>query len=136
MSRHDVITAGLSNVNLSTAGYLSPLQAAGTSFRPLLWSSADAMALAAQSLAGLTDPASVLSGFKPTGKRYVFAARVSGKVKSAYPHGPPAGVKLPAGTQVLTEAVKPLQPGGVRRLGPALGLPLGASPRPVRSDDQ
>lgn len=109
MSHRDVITAGLSSVNLSTAGYLTALPGAGTTFRPLLWSSTDAMALAAQSLAGLTDPASVLNGFKPTGKRYVFAARVSGKVKSAYPHGPPAGVKLAAGTRVLTQAIKPLQ---------------------------
>ncbi len=109
MSQHDVITAGLSNVNIDTAGYLSPIKGAGTSFEPLLWSSTDAKPVAAQTLAGMFDPSGLLNGFKPTGKRYVFGARVSGKVKSAFPDGPPKGVKLPAGTKVLTAAVKPLQ---------------------------
>ncbi len=110
MSQSDVITAGLSNINIDTAGSLAPIKGAGTTFHPLLWSSTDAKPVMAQTLAGMMfNPSSLLEGFKPTGKRYIFAARVTGKVKTAFPHGPPKGVKLPAGTTVLKAAAKPLQ---------------------------
>jgi ABC-type uncharacterized transport system involved in gliding motility auxiliary subunit len=56
----------------------------------------------------LFDPATLLDGFKPTGKRYVLGARVSGNVHSAFPGGPPAGVTLPAGQTALKQSVKPL----------------------------
>ena len=108
MSQHDVITAGLSNINLDTAGYLQPIAAAGTTFKPLLWSNTDAGPVATETLAGAFNPASLLQGFKPTGKRYTLGARVTGKVNSAFPDGPPAGVKLPVGTPLLKRALKPL----------------------------
>ena len=41
-------------------------------------------------LAFLPDSQSLLEDFKPTGERYVVAARVHGKLKSAYPNGAPA----------------------------------------------
>jgi ABC-type uncharacterized transport system involved in gliding motility auxiliary subunit len=56
----------------------------------------------------LFDPSTLLEGFKPTGKRYTFAARVSGNVHSAFPAGPPAGVTLPPGQSALKESAKPL----------------------------
>ena len=37
----------------------------------------------------MADPRSLLEGFKPSGERYTIAARVHGKLKSAYPNGPP-----------------------------------------------
>ena len=108
MSQHDVITAGLSSINLDTAGSLSAIAGAGTSFRPLLWSSPEAEPVATPLAASLPDASSLLTTFKPTGQRYVFGARVAGKVRSAFPDGPPAGVKLPAGTPVLKSATQPL----------------------------
>ena len=108
MSQHDVITAGLSNINLDAAGALSPIKGAGTTFKPLLWSSKDAEVVNRGSVAGMFDPSGLLTGFKPTGKRYVFAARVTGKVKTAFPDGPPKGIKLPPGTTPLKNSVKPL----------------------------
>jgi ABC-type uncharacterized transport system involved in gliding motility auxiliary subunit len=56
----------------------------------------------------LFDPASLLDGFKPSGRRYTIAARVSGMVHTAFPSGPPAGVTLPAGQTTLKESVNPL----------------------------
>src|SRR5204863_482500 len=91
----DVITAGLSNVNLATAGYLEPVKDAKVHFEPLLQSSSDAQALPAARFRMLFDPATLRDGFKPTGRRYTIAARVSGNVHSAFPAGPPAGVTLP-----------------------------------------
>ncbi|HEY0766316.1 MAG TPA: Gldg family protein [Steroidobacteraceae bacterium] len=104
----DVITAGLSNVNLATAGYLEAVKGAKVRFEPLLQSSTDAEPLPVGRFRMLFDPATLRDGFKPTGRRYTFAARVSGNVHSAFPAGPPAGVPLGPGQTALKESVKPL----------------------------
>jgi ABC-type uncharacterized transport system involved in gliding motility auxiliary subunit len=113
----DVITAGLSVVNLATAGYLEPLggaqacqplKGAKSCFEPLLFSSTDAQPMPVARFRMLLDPATLLDGFKPTGKRYALAARVSGMVHSAFPAGPPAGVTLPPGQLDLKSSAKPL----------------------------
>jgi ABC-type uncharacterized transport system involved in gliding motility auxiliary subunit len=104
----DVITAGLSNINVATAGYLEPLKDAKTKFEPLLESSAEAEPLPVERFAMLFDPSSLRNGFKPTGKRYTIAARVSGNVKTAFPGGSPPGVTLAAGQTALKESAKPL----------------------------
>jgi ABC-type uncharacterized transport system involved in gliding motility auxiliary subunit len=97
MDAADVVTASLESINLATAGYIAPHPGARTSFTALLSSSASAAPIPVQRFAGLVDPASLRDGFKPTGKRYALAARVTGPVESAYPAGPPAGGKAPAG---------------------------------------
>ena len=56
----------------------------------------------------LFDPATLRDNFKPTGKRYTLAARVTGYVKTAFPAGPPGGVTLAAGQQDLKQSAKPL----------------------------
>jgi ABC-type uncharacterized transport system involved in gliding motility auxiliary subunit len=104
----DVITAGLSNINVATAGSLEPVKDAKTRFEPLLESSTDSALLPVERFTMLFDPSTLRDGFKPTGKRYVLAARVSGNVKSAFPAGPPPGVTLPAGQTALKESAKPL----------------------------
>jgi ABC-type uncharacterized transport system involved in gliding motility auxiliary subunit len=103
----DVITAGLSSVNVGTAGYLEPIKNAKTHFEPLLVSSAEAEPLPVQRFAMLFDPSSLRDGFKPTGKRYTLAARVTGNIKTAFPGGPPSGVTLPAGKTALKESAVP-----------------------------
>ena len=108
LSQSDVITSGLSNINVETAGYLTPAKGATVKFEPLIRSSADAEAMPAQRFAMLVDPATLLNGFKPTGQRYTIAARITGMVKTAFPDGPPQGVKLPAGQRDLKASVKPL----------------------------
>jgi ABC-type uncharacterized transport system involved in gliding motility auxiliary subunit len=104
----DVVTAGLSNVNLAMAGHLESVKGSKLRFEPLLQSSTDAALLPVERFRVLMDPGSLRDGFKPTGKRYTLAARVSGDVSSAFPAGPPAGVTLPAGVAALKTSVKPL----------------------------
>ena len=103
----DVITAGLSNVNVATAGTLEPVKGAKIRFEPLLQSSNDAELLPVERFAMLFDPSSLRDGFRATGKRYTLAARVTGKTKTAFPAGAPAGVTLPAGQTALKESAKP-----------------------------
>jgi ABC-type uncharacterized transport system involved in gliding motility auxiliary subunit len=104
----DVITAGLSSINVATAGNLEPVKGSKTKFEPLLVSSPDAALLPVERFAMLFDPNTLRDGFKATGKRYVMGARVIGNVKTAFPGGPPAGVTLPAGQSALKESAKPL----------------------------
>ncbi|HTX05389.1 MAG TPA: Gldg family protein [Steroidobacteraceae bacterium] len=108
LSQSDVITAGLSNVNVETAGYLTPIKGAAVKFEPLIRSSTDSEPLPAQRFAMLLNPATLLDGFKPTGQRYTIGARVTGMVKTAFPEGPPQGVSLPAGQRDLKASIKPL----------------------------
>jgi ABC-type uncharacterized transport system involved in gliding motility auxiliary subunit len=111
----DVITAGLSMVNVAEAGYLEPIKGACTPlkgvsscFEPLLQTGTEAAPLPVARFRMLFDPATLRDGFKPTGRRYTLGARVTGYVKSAFPGGPPGGVTLPAGQQDLKQSVKPL----------------------------
>jgi len=104
----DVITAGLSNVNVAEAGALEPLKGSQVKFEPLLQSSTDSELLPSERFRMLMDPASLLDGFKPSGKRYTLAARVTGMVHSAFPDGPPAGVTLPQGQLDLKASTRPL----------------------------
>ena len=102
----DVVASGLSSVNFATVGHVSPLKGATTQFEPIISSSTQAAPIPSQRFAMLFDPSQLREGFKPTGQKYAFAARVTGNVKSAFPGGPPAGVT--AAGNVLKESAKPL----------------------------
>jgi ABC-type uncharacterized transport system involved in gliding motility auxiliary subunit len=91
MNTKDVVTATLDSINVMTAGVLKKKDGATIQFDPLLQSSTDSELLPVMRLAFLPDSQSLLQDFKPTGERYVVAARVHGKLKSAFPNGAPAG---------------------------------------------
>jgi ABC-type uncharacterized transport system involved in gliding motility auxiliary subunit len=77
-TKDEVITAGLSSINLATAGSLK--QHAGSPFRftPLLQSSTQSALIPVARFAMLMDPATLRDGFRPTGERYTLAARLTG----------------------------------------------------------
>jgi ABC-type uncharacterized transport system involved in gliding motility auxiliary subunit len=108
-NKSDVITAGLSTVNVATAGFLTPIKGATTKFESILQTSDESEPMPSTRFAMLFDPSSLRDGFKPTGQRYTIAARVSGNVKTMFPGGPPAGVTLAAGEKALKDSVKHLQ---------------------------
>jgi ABC-type uncharacterized transport system involved in gliding motility auxiliary subunit len=103
----DVVDAGLSSVNVASIGHVDPRKDATTKFEPLIQSSTDAGIIGTEKFAMLFDPNSLRDGFKPTGKRYTLAARVSGSVKTAFPGGAPTGATAPEGG-ALKESKKPL----------------------------
>jgi ABC-type uncharacterized transport system involved in gliding motility auxiliary subunit len=100
MDSKDVVTTSLEAINLATVGSIAPHAGAKTTFEPLLMSSTSAAPIPAQRFNGLTDPQTLRDGFKSTGVRYAIAARITGPVESAYPNGPPADQKPPAGPPV------------------------------------
>lgn len=93
MNTKDVVTSTLDSINVMTAGALTKKEGATIEFEPLLRSSTDSELLPVMRLAFLPDSRSLLEDFKPTGERYVVAARVHGKLKSAYPNGAPEGAE-------------------------------------------
>lgn len=101
MDPKDVTVSALDSINVMTAGALSKKEGATIEFEPLIQSSTNAALLPAAKLMFLPDSESLLDGFKPTGERYAIAARIHGKLKSAFPDGKP-GAEGAAG-QHLTE---------------------------------
>jgi gliding motility-associatede transport system auxiliary component len=89
MSQDDVITSGLSSVNVGVAGHLELADGATAKLTPLLHSSPESELMPADRFQFLADPAELLNNFTPGGKEYVIAARLSGPLKSAFPDGAP-----------------------------------------------
>jgi ABC-type uncharacterized transport system involved in gliding motility auxiliary subunit len=109
MNQKDVVTEGLSNINLATAGHLTARAGASTRFEPLLFSSDQAQLMPLSRFLVLQDPATLFEGFHPAGVRYTLAARVSGTISTAFPGGLPQGATLAAGTTLLSHSLKPLE---------------------------
>jgi ABC-type uncharacterized transport system involved in gliding motility auxiliary subunit len=95
-AKGDVITASLDTINVGTPGFLVATPLAAVPFEPLVTSGTHPAPIPAEPLAMAATPESLRQGFKPTGQRYVVAARISGLLPSAYPAGPPAGVTAAA----------------------------------------
>jgi ABC-type uncharacterized transport system involved in gliding motility auxiliary subunit len=90
MSPDDIITGSLNLMTFAFPGHISRDENAAASMLPLVQSSELAGLIPADRLAVMSDPEMLRADFKPTGKRYVLAARLSGKVPSAFPTGLPA----------------------------------------------
>ena len=109
----DVITGQIDSVNLATAGSLKAIKtegvdqdgASGLTFEPLMHTGQKAGLLPVQRFAMLTDPGTLKDGFAPTGE-FTLAARITGKARSAFADGAPAGVTAPA--DALKESAQPL----------------------------
>ena len=87
----DPVTTEIDNIIMATAGGLSMKAGTGMTFTPLLATSEQSMYLDAEDLkGGRPDFEGIVSGFKPSGKRLVLAARVTGPAGTAFPDGPPA----------------------------------------------
>jgi ABC-type uncharacterized transport system involved in gliding motility auxiliary subunit len=86
----DVTTSTLNNINMWSVGALKHSANATTKFEPLMTSSNQAALLSAEKLSLLSDPQTLLDDFAPSGETYTIAARVSGKLTSAFPNGAPS----------------------------------------------
>ena len=89
LDQEDVITSGLETVNIGTAGRFTAAGDGGAQLEPLVMSSERAALVPAVRFQFLSDPGELLNDFRPSGERYVLAARLSGPLESAFPDGPP-----------------------------------------------
>jgi len=78
LNQEDIVSADLELVNLTSVGWLSPVEGSTTQFEALIQSSENAAPMDSSRLRFLTNPADLLKGFNPTGERYALAARISG----------------------------------------------------------
>ncbi|HFE38799.1 MAG TPA: hypothetical protein ENK06_10350 [Gammaproteobacteria bacterium] len=83
----DFITRDLTKINMATPGYLKKLDGAETDISPLIETSVEAMAIDSMQFRFGANPANLLRQYKPGGEKLVLAARITGKIKSAYPDG-------------------------------------------------
>lgn len=92
MSNESVITATISSLNISTAGFFEPLEGATTTIEPLVTSSGNSQAISSLLLDNTKDISKLLKDFEVTDTIFNLAVRLSGPVKTAFPDGAPAGV--------------------------------------------
>lgn len=85
----DVVTANLGSVFMATPGVLRPVDGAGTEFIPLIESSSRASMLDTSIIEQAISPASIIEAYEPGSEVLPLAARLSGRVESAFPEGRP-----------------------------------------------
>jgi ABC-type uncharacterized transport system involved in gliding motility auxiliary subunit len=96
MTKGDVVTSALDNINAMTVGSFKVKEGASVKLEPLLQSSTNAALIPTARVAVLTDAESLQEGFAPTGQRYIVAGRLRGKLRTAFPNGPPGAATLAA----------------------------------------
>lgn len=115
LNQNDPIVSQLGQVNLASPGYLVRKDDAAVTMEPLITTSArGAGTVDTSQLQGQVNPVRVVDNFHPNDKPLVLAARIHGKVKTAFPDGPPkqdgaapADAAKPA-TPPLTESQDPI----------------------------
>ena len=90
-SQDDIVTSKLGNLFFATPGAIKKREKDGSNIKmtPLVETSSDAMLVDVALLRFLQDPTILIKQYKTGGKKLVLAARLSGKVNSAFPDGPP-----------------------------------------------
>ncbi|MDZ4761976.1 MAG: GldG family protein [Alphaproteobacteria bacterium] len=90
MSSDDMITADLSrSVNFGAAGRWVGGAGKGARFTPLVESTPDASLMAIDFAASDPGPRAVIGAYSSLGSRQILAGRLSGRIETAFPEGPP-----------------------------------------------
>ncbi len=100
-NKADFIAGGLDQINMASPGILKKKTDATTEFTALIETSDRAMPMDAMRLQN-PNPAELFDTYKPGTEKLTLAARISGKTKSAFPHGAP--VKFDSAAAPLTGA--------------------------------
>ena len=87
----DFTTSELKVVHLGTAGIIEQKEDSSVQLSRLIETTTDSMQLERDLIMFQQDPSIILENFESENRTQLLAARISGKVKSAYPDGNPAG---------------------------------------------
>ena len=89
----DIVTGNLGNLGFGTPGYLEPAEGATNTFTPLVTTTPRAAQFTTSQVAAVTtDPRDLLDAYTLQDRAYTLVARVSGKVRTAFPDGRPLPV--------------------------------------------
>ena len=91
--RQNAVMGDLQVVNVASAGILDSLEGARTTVTPLMRTGMRSMEIDATKVRLRPDVVGLFREFKPSGQPFTIAASISGKVKSAFPDGPPLPVE-------------------------------------------
>lgn len=107
LSRDDAATGNLSKVNLGTAGVIRAKEGASRPalVTPVITTTPRAMAMPASVIGFPPDPKAVTRAFAAGDRSLTLAARLGGRVASAFPNAPPAGARVAEG-DALKESAK------------------------------
>ncbi len=86
---NDVLAAGIDQINVASAGFVSKKDGASVDFSPIIQTSSNSEVIDAKNVGYGADPTALLRNYVSGGHKLVIAARLSGDVKSAFPDGPP-----------------------------------------------
>jgi len=89
VNRDNVMTADLKQLAMGSVGILEPVDGAATSFEPLVTTSPESEKIPVDKIAPLPDVAGLLTGFRSDNSRYTLAARIAGRIETAFPDGAP-----------------------------------------------
>jgi len=89
VNRENVMTADLKQLAMGSVGILEPVDGAATSFEPLVTTSPESEKIPVDKIAPLPDVAGLLTGFRSDNSRYTLAARIAGRIETAFPDGAP-----------------------------------------------
>ncbi len=89
LNPEDVVTAKLPNLTMASAGILQKKEDSEIEFIPLAETDEQAMQIDTSRLMFMPDVEGLLQTYRPEGKKFTLAARIRGKVKTAFPEGKP-----------------------------------------------
>ena len=89
LNAEDVVTAKLPNLTMASAGVLRKKEGSETEWTPLMETDDRAMQIEAARLRMMPDVEGLLRDYRPEGEPLTLAARLTGKVKTAFPDGRP-----------------------------------------------
>ena len=90
LNAEDVVTAKLPNLTMASAGILKKREGSDVQFTPLVETDERAMQIDASRLTFMPDIQGLLQEYRPEGEKFTLAARLTGKVNTAFPEGRPA----------------------------------------------
>ncbi len=90
-SSNDIVTNGIEQLRMGTAGVLKIVDDATTEITPLVETSTESMRVDVSRVQFAPDPFALLGDFFSTDSKLMLAARITGEVESAFPDGPPDG---------------------------------------------
>ncbi len=106
INRDDIVTADLRRITVASAGIIRKTKGSKIDLIPLLISSPQSMQIDANLLRYRPDILKLAADFKSGGQALIMAARLRGKVKSAFPKGPPPAPKTKKGGAAKKPATK------------------------------